>query len=196
VNGSSVPCRGEQPSEEIPAHRPQSACSVDGQPISEWGRVSREGVHMRDGVLPRSLILAIVMVLLIAACSSDEPAAGPVTIETEVDFSTRPVIGTFEVTEGADTLGCSNGASEDTFDDVTEDVTKVMTCSEGDTGTFTILVDPDGYDTGPGNQNGPWRILSGSADFAGLQGEGDFSSSSNGTPIGTETFTGNIEYTP
>ena len=80
------------------------------------------------------------------------------------------------MTEGADTLGCSNGTFEDAFDEVTEDVTKVMTCSEGDTGTFTILFDPDGYDTGPGDgdNNGPWRIVDATADFTGLQGEGDF----------------------
>jgi hypothetical protein len=40
-------------------------------------------------------------------------AAGPVTIENEVDFTSRPdtgVIGTFEVTESADVLGCTSGA--------------------------------------------------------------------------------------
>lgn len=142
-------------------------------------------------LLRRSLMLVtLMMMLFVAACGSDEPISGPITIEDHGDFSTRPVVGTFEVTEGADTLGCSNGTFEDAFDEVTEDVTKVMTCSEGDTGTFTIIFDPDGYDTGPGENNGPWRIVDATADFTGLQGEGDFWLISD---VGT--FAGDIEYT-
>ena len=38
------------------------------------------------------------------------------------------------VTQGADVLRCSNGTFEDTFDDVTEDVSKLMTCSEPNAG--------------------------------------------------------------
>jgi len=139
--------------------------------------------------------------LFVAACgsdtsTSDTPTSGPVTIETEADFSTRPVIGTFEVAEGADILGCSTGTWEDTFDDVTEDVTKLMSCTEPNTGTFTILFDPDGYDTGPGENNGPWSILNGFDDYAGLQGEGDFWSVDVGPETGAGTFTGDIEYSP
>ncbi len=149
---------------------------------------------MRGEVLLRSSMLVIVMVLFVAACSSDEPASGPITIETEADFSTRPVVGTFELTEGADILGCSNGTFEDTFDEVTEDLTKLLTCSEPSTGTFTILFDPQDI-PGPGDENGPWSILDGSADFADLQGEGDFWVVSTGPDTGMETFTGDIEYT-
>jgi hypothetical protein len=148
-------------------------------------------------------MLVVVMVLFVASCSS-EPASGPITIETEIDSSTQPIVSTFEVTEGADVLGCSNGtfpiptsepAHGDTSDEATE-VTKLMTCSDGDTGTFTILFDPHGYDTGPGDQNGPWSIVDATSDFAGLQGEGDFwVVGQDGTFIVTETFTGDIEYT-
>ena len=150
---------------------------------------------MRGEVLLRSLMLVIVMMLFVSACGSDTPTSGPITFETESDFSTRPVVGTFELTEGADILGCSNGTFEDTFDEVTEDVTKLMTCSEPNTGTFTILFDPDGYDTGAGEHNGPWRILDGSADFADLQGEGDYLHSHDLPETSVETFTGDIEYT-
>lgn len=128
--------------------------------------------------------------LAVGACGSDEPAAGPVTIETAPDFSTRPVVGTFEVTEGADALGCSSGTFEDTFDQATEDVSKLMTCSEPTAGTFTIVFDPDGYETGPGEQNGPWRIADATADFSGLQGGGDWWLTSDDV----ETFDGDIEY--
>ena len=139
---------------------------------------------------PRTaLILTILMGSLIAACGSDEPAAGPLTIQTDPDFSTRPVVGTFEVTEGADTLGCSNGTYEDTFDEATEDVSKLMTCSEPGTGTFTMIFDPDGYDSGPGERNGPWGIADATADFTGLNGEGDFWMIDD-----AETYAGDIEY--
>jgi hypothetical protein len=51
------------------------------------------------------------MVLVVAACSSDEPASGPITIVSELDVSGRAISGTFDVTEGADILGCSAGKS-------------------------------------------------------------------------------------
>jgi hypothetical protein len=93
--------------------------------------------------------------------TSREPISGPVTIETLVDFTTEPTTGAFEVTEGEDTLGCSSGTFYDTFDFDTEDVTRNMSCSEGDTGAFIMVFDPDGHDTGPGEENGPWRIVGG-----------------------------------
>jgi hypothetical protein len=146
--------------------------------------------HMRVGALLRSLMLVMVMMLFVAACSSDESASGPITIETELDLGARPVVGTFEVTEGADTLGCSNGTSVDTLDGATQDLIKVMTCSDG-TGTFTAYIDTDVVH---GDQEGPWHIEGATADFAGLQGEGDFVMLTDGTPVGFETFTGDIEY--
>ena len=131
----------------------------------------------------------MLMMLVVSACGSDEPAAGPVVIETAPDFDTRPVVGTFEVTEGAGVLGCSRGTFEDTFDEATEDVSKLMECSESGTGTFTIVFDPDGYDTGPGEANGPWSIVDSTGDFGGLQGEGDFSLIGD-----VETYSGDIDY--
>jgi hypothetical protein len=124
------------------------------------------------------------------------PHLGPVTIETFVDFTTDPVVGVFEVTEGADTLGCSSGTFYDTFDFGTEDVTRTMSCSEGDTGAVIIVFDPDGYDTGPGDDNGPWHVVGATVDFTGLQGEGDFWGVTDGSHTDSaETFTGDIEYT-
>lgn len=144
--------------------------------------------HMRVGALLRSLMLVMVMVLFVAACSSDEPASGPITIEAKLDVSVQPIVGTFEVTEGADTLGCSAGTFVD--DPGGDELKRVMTCSGPNTGTFTHSFDPLGYDTGPGEQNGPWRMVDATADFTGLQGGGDW------WGIGTtETITGDIEYT-
>jgi hypothetical protein len=146
---------------------------------------------MRAGALLRPLML------FVAACSSDEPASGPITIETTldtgIDYSAQPFQGPFEVTEGADALGCSNGTWEDARNDEVgelQSVSKFMTCSEGDTGTFTINYVPGGYDTGqPGSSDGPWHIEDATEDFTGLQGEGDY-----GTVGGAEVLTGDIEY--
>ena len=141
-------------------------------------------------------MLVIVMMLFVAACSGDERASGPITIQTAldtgIDFSTQPFGGPFEVTEGADTLGCSNGTWEDARNDEPgelQSVSKFMTCSEGDTGTFTINYVPGAYDTGiPGSSDGPWHIEDATADFAGLQGEGDYA-----TVGEAEILTGDIE---
>jgi hypothetical protein len=158
----------------------------------------REGDFMRVGALLRSMMLVMVMVLFAAACSSDESASGPITIETSletgIDYSTQPFQGSFEVTEGADILGCSSGTWEDARNDEAGDlqsVSKFMTCSEGDTGTFTINYVPGGYDTGqPGSSDGPWSIEDATADFSGLQGEGDYRTAGE-----AEILTGDIEYT-
>ena len=48
--------------------------------------------------------VAIVIVLLVAACGDDTPTAGAVTIETEGDLTSDNPAGSFEVTEGAEIL--------------------------------------------------------------------------------------------
>jgi hypothetical protein len=161
-----------------------------------YDHVSREGDYMTGKALLRPLMLVMVMMLFVAACSSDGGASGPVTIETTIatgiDFSTQPFQGPFVVTEGADTLGCSSGTWVDARNDEPGDlqsVSKSMTCSEGDTGTFTINYVPGGYDTGPGDNNGPWHVEDATADFSGLEGEGDW-----WTVGEAEILTGNIEY--
>ena len=145
--------------------------------------------YQRLGYLAAILVLA-------TACVGDAPTSGPVTIETQIDFSTEPFGGTFEVTEGANILGCSSGTFVDTPG--TDDVNKLMTCDSGtNMGTFSISFVPGGYDTGPGDENGPWSILEGSDDFSGLQGGGDFwvVFDPDDLPQGVETMTGEIEFT-
>lgn len=111
------------------------------------------------------------------------------------DFSGDLVVGTFEVPEGADGLGCESGSFVDTAD--SEGVARLATCESGDrSGTFTVLFVP-GDGPGPGDLNGPWNVESATGDFAGLQGEGDFSvvfDDENGT--GAETLSGSIEFGP
>ncbi|MCZ6739211.1 MAG: hypothetical protein O7C01_05480 [Actinobacteria bacterium] len=136
------------------------------------------------------------ILLLAAACGDDTPAAGLVTIETEIDFSSEPYGGTFEVTEGADILGCSGGTFVDSPQ--TNDIKKLLTCTSGsNAGTFTIVFAPGEYDSGPGDDNGPWSILEGTDDFTSLEGGGAFwvIYDPNDLPKGVETMTGEIELT-
>ena len=144
----------------------------------------------------RSLMLVVLMMLFISACGSDAPTSGPITIELEPDFTTRPVAGPFTVTEGADILGCSSGTFVDTIDEVAVEVTQLMTCSGPNTGTFTIVFDPADSGAELGDPPTPWRILDGFDDFAGLQGEGGFwHTHPDGEETSMSTYTGDIEYT-
>jgi hypothetical protein len=115
--------------------------------------------------------------------------SGPITIQTVVSFFPRPVSGTFEVTVGSALLGCSRGTFVDTpLDPDASSVFKELTCTEGGTGSFTILFHPI---TTPG-----WNVVpgSGKAAYAGLRGEGTFSFASTGPDGGEETFIGTIRY--
>ena len=159
-----------------------------------WSRLAftqRKGSRVR---YQRVGYLAAIL-LVAAACGDDTPKAGPVTIETEIDFSAEPFQGTFEVTEGADILGCSSGTFSDT--PRADDIRKDLTCETGSNeGTFTAVFIPDPDTPGPGDENGPWSILESTGAFTGLQGGGDFSVVyADDAPTGVETLTGDIEYT-
>jgi hypothetical protein len=131
--------------------------------------------------------LALVL-LLAAACSDDTPTEGPITIVTQTDYSDEPVVGTFEVTEGADVLQCSSG----TFEDKVKggNVQRVSTCDSGSNeGTFTT-------DFTVNDGDGIWSVVEGSDDFVGLQGGGEWSEvPSPDVPESVETWTGDINYT-
>jgi len=145
----------------------------------------------------RSLILVIAMMFFVAACSDDAPAAepvadaptaGPIIFKADIDSSASPVVGTFDVTSGADVLGCSSGTLERTT--LTEyTFSDVMTCESGSkTGTFTTQHSFSGlFD---------WDVQSSSDDFVGLQGEGSWVFVKTGTSSTVETNTGDIKYTP
>jgi hypothetical protein len=140
--------------------------------------------------------LALVL-LLAAACSDDTPTEGPVIIVGQIDFSDRPVHGTFEVTEGADVLQCSSGTFEDGF--VSEsNILRAFTCESGpNEGTFTTAFRITS-ESAPESlvDSGPWSVEEGSDDFIGLQGGGEWSVvySPDG-PEGVDTWTGDINYT-
>jgi hypothetical protein len=140
--------------------------------------------------------LALVL-LLAAACSDDTPKEGPVTFVNQVDFSFRPVAGTFEVTEGADVLGCSSGAFVDAGSPDTG-IERVYTCDSGSNeGSFTSTFNFDAREPDTISDNGTWSIVEGSDDFAGLQGSGDWSIvyEQTGPDLGVGTWTGDINYT-
>ena len=138
--------------------------------------------------------LAVVVLLLVSACS-DTPKEGPVTIVAQDNFSTRPVVGTFEVTEGADVLGCSSGTFVDEFI-AGDDIRRVFSCDSGSNeGAFAASFDLNGTATGEGDDGGAWSVLEGSDDFVGLQGAGEwFVVYATGEITGVSTWTGDIDY--
>ena len=143
-------------------------------------------------------LLAVVVLLLAAACSDDTPKEGPVTMVNEVDFSMRPVTGTFEVTEGADVLGCSSGTFVDAGSP-TDGIQRVYTCDSGSnegsfTASFTFVANGSSDSSG---DNGTWSVVEGSDDFDGLQGSGDWSIvyEQTGPDVGSGIWTGDINYT-
>jgi hypothetical protein len=168
---------------------------------------------MGAGALLRSLTLVIVMTLFVAACTSDEPASGttlaptttvaddtpkegPVTIVTEVYNSAGA--GTFEVTEGADVLGCSSGTFRDHGGPP-----RIMICDFGiSEGSFSVTRPPfasiefDFTGPYPTVENGTWSVVDGSGVFVGLQGGGEWSAVfATGPDDGVGTWTGDISYT-
>jgi len=115
-----------------------------------------------------------------------------ITIETVVDFAAEPAEGTFEVTDGAEQLGCASGALVETGGN--DGIQNAFSCDDGAReGTFALVwTIVDGAD-GPGDVNGPWMVGDASGDYTGLIGEGDWSGTSDG-PTGFGTFVGSIDY--
>ena len=113
--------------------------------------------------------------LLASGCSSEAaPSSGEVEIETTADASNAPeIVGTLEVTEGADVLGCESATTERTAtpDDPEGRPVDVFTatCETGTRqGTFDVSY------VGETEDSGTWEITGATDDFAGLAGSGDF----------------------
>ena len=160
--------------DQVPANQPQVTVTTPVDPDSE---------SAPETAIPNPTLPAV------EPTPGGAVEAASITIEHKLDIRARPIAGTFDVTEGADTLGCSGGTFVDSGDGAVQ-FQRVMTCSGPNTGTFTHTFDIVGNYDGPGDQNGPWRMLDATGDFTGLQGGGDW------WTIGTtETITGDIEYT-
>lgn len=104
----------------------------------------------------------------------------------------EPVVGTFEVAVGSDTVGCNAGSVVEGEGPAA--ITNEFTCEDGEReGRFTIqwrII--DGAD-GPGDVNGPWTLVDATGDFVGLTGEGAWSGTSDGS-TGLGTFSGVVEF--
>ncbi|CAN5745917.1 hypothetical protein BH20PSE1_BH20PSE1_16710 [soil metagenome] len=112
---------------------------------------------------------------------------------TQISFTREPYHGTFEVTRGAEVLGCERGSFVDTPAGTT--IFKELTCESGArSGTFAAKFNPQDA-PGPGDRNGQWSIVEAADDFSGLDGGGEFSAViDEGWKTGVETLTGNIQF--
>jgi len=168
--------------------------------MTELDTKSTESKNPRRPIVPWLIaagVAAVIGVAIIIAAQNTEEApvvdqptltAGPVTIKTDVDRSVSPLQGTFEVTVGADVLGCSSGTLVSMNSETFGKKDHVMTCESGpNTGTFTIIYDP--------TDTSRWNVLESSDDFAGLEGEGRISFVLLDASTVVEMFTGDIEYT-
>ena len=155
-------------------------------------------------------LLGAVAISIGASPLAHATAPSPVTIETVIDFSSLPFLGTFTVPVGASTLGCSGG----TFVDSQRSdglpggagiLEKHVTCTSGaGAGDGFVLLfhhECTFFSTalfkcrpGPGDLNGQWSVLSGTGAFAGLNGSGDISISFVGDVTGEEVLTGTIHF--
>jgi hypothetical protein len=114
------------------------------------------------------------------------------SITLQIDISTKPYNGIFEVTEGAEVLGCESGSSVDTLTAISDYST--LTCESGErSGTFTIEFDaPNRWME---EVNGPWTVKEGTDDFSGLSGGGDFHTLFDLTErSGVVAYTGEIQF--
>ncbi len=123
-----------------------------------------------------------------------ETGGGPITIETELDFESGPPAGTFAVAEGAELLGCGSGSVVE--DGGPEGITNTFTCEDGAReGTFIFQWQIIEGSEGPGDVNGPWRVLDATGEFSGLTGDGLWSGVVEGE-TGFGSFPGAIEFGP
>ena len=179
----------------------QRSTNVQTQPQQETQQSERPS---RRGWLVAAAVFTVVVIIglgmsLVATNNDNPPAvphAAPVIIVAQVDFDERPVIGTFEVTDGADVLQCSSGTFEDgRVNNATH--LRIFTCESGaNEGTFTATFTINDVPTGA-DDTGSWSVAEGSNDFVDLQGNGDWSEINTGDlPESVATWTGDISYSP
>jgi hypothetical protein len=125
------------------------------------------------------------------------PTTAAVTFELVVDISASSSgpTGDFEVSEGAEALGCSAGRLySETQDGEGASVLAVLTCEEGPkAGEIKVRFDLVALDDSGDNFEGSWRIDGGTADFEGLEGDGELSGvRDTAANIIVQTHTGEI----
>ncbi len=130
-----------------------------------------------------------------ATTTPPAPTTAAVTFELSTDIGGSVPIGNFEVSEGAEALGCSGGRLyANTQDDEGASVLAVLTCEEGPkAGEFKVWFDLVALDDSGDNFEGSWRIDGGTADFEGLEGDGELSGvRDTAANIIVQTHTGEI----
>ncbi len=149
----------------------EQACDVVGRDLTqdEWDRYV-PGDETRQSACGRDIVDEPAGTGDVAEAAAESVFA----IETMFDLESEPGLGTFEVSLGADAMGCSAGSVLENGG--TGGITNEFACEGGQReGTFTIewqIVDDV---AGPGDANGPWTVIETSGDFAGLSGEGIWS---------------------
>lgn len=158
-------------------------------PSREWERPMRWAFVV---------VAVVTLVMGVAANAGAMRPGSDVTIVTEIDFGSPPPFGgTFEVTEGAGLLGCSEGTFVDLQSSYKPDdptaIFKELTCSDAE-GAFTVVFRPTPA-PGPGNAFGHWTVTDASGVFSGLHGQGEFFVVVE-FPLGVETFSGHARLHP
>ena len=160
--------------------------------------------------MKRSILVLAVVLLVAAGLASTVGAAepeGPVTITTVVDFTVAPPVGRFEVTEGAELLGCPKGTSVGSWPGRgginSSIVRNAFFCERelDDYGPdFVIKLNPNPTISGDGDLYGHWVFWKGRGDFAGLHGRGEVTVwwfFENGQVVRLEEkYTGFVHYDP
>lgn len=152
-------------------------------------------------MLTHTWLIGVLAAVLagVASPASATPPQGPVTIVTDIDFTSDPFSGTFVVTDGAELLGCSEGTFVDWPSGINPPsggaLAKYFTCDSPGSGGFVANFQTWTGKSGPGEGNGNWNVTGGTGDFARLHGQGDFwVVLSEGGLSGVETLTGSIHF--
>jgi hypothetical protein len=137
-------------------------------------------------------VWVVIACLVAVASCGPSPQKGTITLETEIDFSAEPYSGTFEVTEGAELLGCVSGSLVVTTSASSD--FKELRCESGErSGTFTIEFNPP--NVWMAEWTGPWTVKEGTDDFSGLSGGGELQAIIDlEDQSGVEIHTGEIEH--
>jgi hypothetical protein len=173
---------------------------MDAVPIGKERAIQDRRIKVNGRVAKLAVILAAASFLLLGQASTGAASSpnGPVTIVTNIDFSTFPFHGTFQVVDGASLLGCTGGTFVDTPVAIPPSAKhKHLTCTAGPASgsSFTVVFQPTPA-PGPGLANGHWEVLTGTGAFVNLNGGGDFSVVPTSPSTGMETLTGVIRFIP
>ena len=160
--------------------------------------------------MKRSILVLAVLFLLAASLASTVGAAqpeGPVTITSAIDFTALPRVGRFEVTEGAELLGCSEGTYVGSWPGRGRRNSSIVRqdffCErepDEDGPDFVVKNNPNPTISGDEDLYGHWVFWKGTGDFAGLRGRGEVSvwwTFENGQVVRLESvYTGVVHYDP